>query len=246
MSKFRRFHATFKLPNQLILDDRLSFSARRLGAVLYSRRNALGCCRKSLTTLAKLSRLSVTTVRKALAELSDTGHIAYINTYRYDERIQRVVYAVSVYQCLVPVSKDFTLIPWAVFDTEMQSSAFVAALYLYLQAGNGTRSFPSLRQICRDIGAGIATVCRAIKTLGRLIYVLHCKRVNRAFSNNSYHILFPASACGGDVSSGGTDQQLLGSAPFPCLKYIAQQVCVQLFSWLRGTFKIDKLRLRLR
>jgi len=88
MSNFRRFHATFKLPNQLTTDASLSFSARRLGAVLYSRRNAFGFCQKSLATLASLSKLSVTTARKVISELSDAG---YIDTYRYNERLGRMV-----------------------------------------------------------------------------------------------------------------------------------------------------------
>lgn len=199
MSNSRRFHATFKLPNQLITDASLSFSARRLGAVLYSRRNAFGFCRKSLATLASLSKLSVTTTRKAISELSDAGYIAHLNTYRYNERLGRMVYAASIYQCLLPVSRDFTLIPWAIFDASMRSSAFVAALYLYLQTGNTARSHPSLRAVCRGIGASIATVCRAVKALGivRLFLALRCRKVNRAFSSNSYHILFavPGGVC---------------------------------------------------
>jgi len=86
MSNSRRFHATFKLPNQLITDASISFSARRLGAVLYSRRNAFGFCRKSsLATLASLSKLSVTTARKAISELSDAGYVAHLNTYRHND-----------------------------------------------------------------------------------------------------------------------------------------------------------------
>ncbi len=105
MSKYRRSHAAFKLPNELILDASLSFSARRLGAVLHSCRNPFGCCRKSLDTLAALVGMSVTTARKAISELSDAGYIAHINTYRYNERLGRMVYAVGVYQCLLSVSK---------------------------------------------------------------------------------------------------------------------------------------------
>lgn len=189
MSKYRRSHAAFKLPNELILDASLSFSARRLGVVLYSRRNPFGGCRKSLATLAALAGMSVTTAQKAISELSDAGYIAHINTYRYDERFGRMVYAVGVYQCLLPVSKGFTLIPWSIFDTPMKSSVFVVALYLYIQAWNSTHSHPSLRAICRDIGAGITTVCRAVKALDfvRLFLAMRCQKKNRSFSSNSYH-----------------------------------------------------------
>lgn len=253
MSNSRRFHATFKLPNQLITDASLSFSARRLGAVLYSRRNAFGFCRKSLATLASLSKLSVTTARKAISELSDAGYVAHLNTYRYNERLGRMVYAVGIYQCLLPVSRDFTLIPWAIFDAPLKSSAFVSALYLYLQTGNTTRSHPSLRTVCRGIGASIATVCRAIKALGvvRLFLALRCRKVNRAFSSNSYHMLFTVSRAVSDepvcVPDLRPSPQLIGRASFPCLlKYMAPEPPFQVFSRDWGTLKTDKLQLRLR
>lgn len=56
----------------------------------------------------------------------------------------------------------------------------------------GPYSHPSLCTICRDIGASIATVCRAVKALGaiRLFLALRCWMFNRVFSSNSYHILF--------------------------------------------------------
>ena len=246
MSKYRRSHAAFKLPNELVLDTSLSFSARRLGAVLYSRRNPFGGCRKSMATLATLAGMSVTTARKAISELSDAGYIAHINTYRYDERLGRMVYAVGVYQCLLPVSKGFTLIPWSIFDTPMKSSVFVAALYLYLQTGNSTRSHPSLRAICRDIGAGIATVCRAVKALGfvRLFLAMRCRKKNRAFSSNSYHVLFTVHG-GADVPASSSDcrpkPQLIGSAPFPYPKYTVRSLWLKVFSAFKGALKIDKL-----
>ena len=199
MPKSCRFHATIRIPNQLIMDQSLSFSARRLGAVLYSRRNRLGCCRKSLATLATLSKLSVTTVRKAVDELTAAGYIAHISTYQYHEQWKRMVYAKSIYQCLLPVSKDYTLVPWALFDAPLQGSAFVAALYLYQQTGVSSRCFPSLNAICQGIGASMATVCRAVKALGvvRLILALHCRKTNRAYSSNSYFVLFRSAP--GDV-----------------------------------------------
>lgn len=246
----RRSHSTFRIPNQLILDATLSFSARRLGAVLYSRRNALDCCRKSLAKLAELSGLSVTTTRKALSELSAAGYIAHIHTYRYYEPLRRMVYAIGVYHCLLPTKKDFTMIPWRIFDAAMTNSAFVAALYLYYQAGNSSRCFPSLAAICQGIGASMATVCRARKILDsvRLFCILSCKMLNRAFSSNSYHILQTVpGVCDASSSGPGPSPQLLRVAPFPCLlKHITQSRLFQVFSSLWGTLKINKLQSILR
>lgn len=246
----RRYHSTFRIPNQLILDQSLSFSARRLGAVLYSRRNPLGCCRKSLAKLAELSSLSVTTTRKALEELSAAGYIAHIHTYRYNEQLGRMVYAIGVYQCLLPTAKAFTMIPWRIFDTPMTSSAFVAALYLYFQAGNSPRCFPSLAAICRGIGASMATVCRARRILDtvRLFCILQCRKLNRAFSSNSYHILQKAVVvCDASSSAPRPSPQLLRVAPFPyLLKHITQTKAFQVLFSLLGTLKIGKLQSLLR
>ena len=244
MSKSKRFTTT-KIPNQLIQDTSLSFSARRPGAVLYGHSNRLGCCRKSLATLATLSKLSVTTVQKAINELSSAGYIAHIKTYRYNEQLGRMVYAVGIYHCLLPVSRDFTLVPRALFDTPLQGSAFVAALYLYQQTGNGSRCFPSLNAICRGMGASVSTVCRAVKALGivRLFLALHCKKVNQAYSSNSYFILFRSA---GDVSDDSesvrrSSPQLSKSAPFASrIKHITPirilQAIFSLFS-KRGYFQ---------
>lgn len=246
MSKTRRYHSTFRIPNQLILDQNLSFSARRLGAVLYSRRNPLGCCRKSLAKLTELSGLSVTTTRKALSELSSAGYIAHIHTYRYNSCLGRMVYAVGVYQCLLPMTKDFTSVPWKIFDAPMTGSAFVAALYLYYQAGNSSRCFPSLAAICQGVGASMATVCRARRILDtvRLFCILQCKKLNRAFSSNSYHILQTAP---GVCDTGLSAPQLVRVAPFPCrIKHITLSSLLQVFSSLIGTLKINKLQSILR
>lgn len=250
MSKVHRYHSTFRIPNQLILDQTLSFSARRLGAVLYSRRNPLGCCRKSLAKLAELSSLSVTTTRRALSELSDAGYIAHIHTYRYNEQLGRMVYAVGVYQCLLSTAKGFTAVPWKLFDAFMPSSAFVAALYLYYQAGNSSRCFPSLAAICQGIGASMATVCRARRLLDtvRLFCILLCKKQNRVFSSNSYHILqMAAGVCDTSSSAPQPSPRLLRVAPFPCrIKHIILARLLQAFSSLMGTLKIGKLQSILR
>lgn len=250
MSRSHRYHSTFRIPNQLIVDASLSFSARRLGAVLYSRRNYLGCCRKSLAELAKLSGLSVTTIRKAIDELTSAEYIVHIRTHRYNEQLGRMVYDKSVYHCLLPTTKDFTMIPWRIFDAPMTSGAFTAALYLYYQAGTKSRCFPSLAAICQGIGASMATVCRARRILDtvRLFCVLQCRKLNRAFSSNSYHILQQAAVdvSGPSSSAPRPSPGLVGVAPFPCLlKHSTGCPLLQAFSVLRGILKTIKQHLDL-
>lgn len=183
--------AMFKVPNCLILDGSLSYSARRMGAVLYSRRNHFGTCQKSQAYLATLAGCSVTTARKALEELEAGQYIVRCKNYKYNEAQSRLVYDQYTYQCKLGFIGGFTLIPRDVFRRPLKSSSFVLCLYLYLRAGNSNRAFPSLNRMCKDLWMGKSTVCRAIKALAaiRRIYAQSCQKANRAFSSNSYFFL---------------------------------------------------------
>ncbi len=186
---------SFKVPNRLIRDGALSFSARRVGAVLYSRRNRLGACKRSLAYLARQARCSVTTVRKALEELEDATYITRTKNRRFIHSKGLIGYDQYTYHCVLGVQKDFTFIPWDLFGPCLESCAFVLCLYLYQQAGNTARAFPSLKRMCREIGISIATVCRALDLLegvGR-IYAQFCIKTNKVFSNNAYFFLITCS-----------------------------------------------------
>lgn len=262
---------TFKVPNRLVLDTALSFSARRMGAVLYSRRNHFGACRRSLASLAKLAVCSVTTARAALTELMEGNYIAQCKNYKYDSKLGRLVYDQSSYQCNLDFKGGYTLIPRSLFAQTLKSSSFVVCLYLYLQAGNGTRCFPSLNRICKDLWIAKSTVCRAIRELGtaRLIYAQACIKANRAYSCNSYFFLcvadsyrpaavisardVPSSVC--RVLHIPSSYRALrrrtlsphpGPAPFPCHYYKLKKGQFQSILGVGGSFKIGKLTLRLR
>ena len=191
-------HSLFRNPNRLLLDDALSYSARRIGTALYSRRNRLGQCTISLKVLAILSNCSVPTVRKAIEELKRAGYIGFCRSYRYQEKIGRVGYGKTTYACLLPVMKDYTLISREIFDWSLTHSAFCVCLCLFQQAGNTQRAFPSIRRIARLLGMGCATVCRALEAVRKLraILVLRCKKRNRVFSSNSYHLM---AECKGEI-----------------------------------------------
>jgi DNA-binding transcriptional regulator YhcF (GntR family) len=190
----------FRNPNRLLLDDALSYSARRIGAALYSRRNRLGQCTISLEVLATLSSCSIPTVRKAIDELKSAGHIGFCRSYRYQEKIGRMGYSKTTYACLLPVTEDYTLIPREIFNWSLTHSAFCVCLCLFQQAGNTMRAFPSIRRIARLLGMGCATVCRALDTVRKLraILVLRCKKHNRVFSSNSYYLCVE---CKGEIKT---------------------------------------------
>lgn len=259
---------TFKIPNRLILDGALSYSAKRMGAVLYSRRNPLGSCRKSLVQLSNLAACSIATARKALAELEAAGYIERCKHFKYSEAHGRVVYDKYTYHCNLTFHGGFTLIPREVFCHTLQASSFTVALYLYYQAGNKHRAYPSLRRMCRDLWIGPATLCRALRQLDAagLIYTEACVRVNRAFTNNSYFICIAIAApgpCAAQTAPGSSRRShaldllrsrfslqrmslQVGSVPFPCHDYMLSKLKNQVFSVGRGVFKISKQELRLR
>ncbi len=186
-----RCHNTFKLPNSLILDGSLSYSARRMGAVLFAHRNPLGACKKSLAQLASLAACSVPTARKSLLELENAGYVERCRNYRFDEDLGRKVYDRTVYHCALSFRGGFTLIPRTLFSyPELRNSSFAVALYLFFRAGCRRRAFPSLRRVCRELWMSSATLCRALRQLNAtsLFLVRRCLKRDRAFSCNSYFL----------------------------------------------------------
>lgn len=252
-----------QVPNRLIQAGALSFSARRVGAVLYSRRNRLGACKRSLAYLARQAHCSVTTVRKALEELEDAKYITRTKNRRFIYSKGLIGYDQYTYHCVLGVQKDFTFIPWDLFGPCLKSCAFVLCLYLYQQAGNSTRAFPILKRMCREIGMSIATVCRALDMLEEVgrIYAQFCIKTNKAFSNNSYFFLIACSATPEtsniitlDVSDCMSafpqpycahacscwQQAEFGIVSFPCSHYTSEESGRQAYSASGGTLKTGK------
>lgn len=184
-------HNTFKLPNQLICDVRLSPSARKVGAVLYAHRNAFGFCTKSLASLAALSGCCAATVRKATEELADAGYITAERTYRYLPRKGRFVYGKKSYQVNLRFQGGYTQIPREILSQMdgLTPSAFLIFLCLRMAAGNSSRAFPSISKIERLAGIAHSTVCRALHQIKAMsgILVLLCRKRNRTFAASSYH-----------------------------------------------------------
>ena len=83
-----------RIPNRLINDAALTYSARRVGNALYSKRSRLGQCVMSLAYLAKVSACSIPTVRKAVEKLENPGYICRCRNYQYSEQAGRAFPAI--------------------------------------------------------------------------------------------------------------------------------------------------------
>lgn len=183
-------HSLFRNPSCLLYNKALSYSARWVGAALYSRRNRLGQCTISLEVLASLSGCSIPTVRKAIDELKRAGCIGFCHNYQYHEKIGRVGYGKTTYACLLPVTENYTLIPREIFKWKLSHGAFCVCLCLFQQAGNNKKAFPSIRSIAKLLEMGCSTVCRALGAIRKLhgVIVLRCKNCNHTFNHNSYYL----------------------------------------------------------
>ncbi len=183
---------TFKIPNALIRDTRLSPTARKVGVVLYARTNALGYCHKSLTQIAEQSGCAVSTARTALRELSDAGWITSQKTFVWNAQVNRKVYGKTAYQIRPLPQKGWTLIPRSFLarNVELNPSAFVVAIYLYVAADATRRAFPSIAKIADAVGLSARTVCRTLEKIRHMgeWFVMRCVSRMGDYAANSYHI----------------------------------------------------------
>lgn len=183
-----------KIPNRLILDEKISLSARRLGAVLCAVSNRLGRTQKSLAMLAGLSGLSVATVRSSITELERAGYLSHAKTYRYDFERGHLIYNRNIYFVNKHLPGGYTLVPASLFRArDLSSAAFVVALYVYQQGAAAAqgRAYPAISRIAMSIGIAKSTVCRALIQLkdAAMLLVQHCRKRDGAFAANSYFCL---------------------------------------------------------
>lgn len=184
---------TFKLPNALIQDDRLTLSARVLAAALFSHRSGAGFCKKSIAELSAISGLSAATVRRAAEELQTAGYISAARTYRWSKKHRRVIYGKKCYCCSLRFPGGYTLVPREILPQirELSASAFCVLLYLCRAAGNTRRAYPSISRISTAVGIARSTVCRALRQLKEIsqLLVQLCRKANGAFAASSYHLV---------------------------------------------------------
>lgn len=181
----------FKMPNSIITDDRLTYTAKRVAATLYASRNALGFCRLGLRKLARYSGCSISTVRDALSRLETAGYISIYRNHAWSDKHGRVIRHKDTIICRQSTKADFTFIARAALRTQMRKSSFSVYLLICRLSGNGSRAYPSLRRIAELLGMGLSTVCRAVQELSatHLLHAEHCIKRNGAHTSNSYFLV---------------------------------------------------------
>lgn len=152
----RKTEWTFLMPNALILDGSLSFTARRLGAVLYS----FGSedLQLTLSTLANITGSSITTIRGNLQELEATGYIQRQKRIRYNTK--------PIHLVLPSTPETCTLIPYSTLSLRLHASSFCVFLYLcYMGCGPEAEGRPSRRTIQRTLFISDLGVHRSLKEI---------------------------------------------------------------------------------
>lgn len=179
----------FKMPNNLLCDKGLSFTARILGISLYCRKNRLNACRKSLKELADFCRLSEGTVEKGLKQLEQRGYLSRRKCSRFHRGRGRRENAKTVYFC-APIKGGFTFVPRSVFQHDLNPSRFLVLLEMYFHTGE-REAFPSYTRISKDLHMSRNTAMDSVKELNdrNILYTRSCMKRNGAYSNNSYFFL---------------------------------------------------------
>lgn len=144
---------TFYLPIRLITHDLLSYSARRLGAILYGACDENGSLCVTLEALSGHSGLAVCTVRKAVDQLEYYG----VLTRRKQPRAGILYY--------LNMENESILIPRSLLlDSTISSSAFIVRLYRYYLS-SGKQGSPSLKGTSAAVHMAKSTVCTAVKRI---------------------------------------------------------------------------------
>ena len=183
--------SSWKVPNTLICDTSLSFSARVVGAVLYGHINAFGCCCKSYAEIGRLAGCSAATARGAVLALEQAGYLTSATPMRWIRQQARVGYGKRCYT--LRLAGSYTRIPRTALPELQQVSpaTAVVVLYLFYQAGQKRRAFPSITRISQGLGMVRSTVCLALAAIRslRCLMVELCRKANGALAANSYHMV---------------------------------------------------------
>ena len=184
-------HPVAAVPNHLITDAALSYTAKRVAFVLLLLAGRKGrYVTASFAALAQLCKCSRTTVQKVVKELCAQGYLHKSNRYHFDEQQNRFIYASNRYLWLRREG-GYTLVSREILAYDLTPAAFVTLLYLYRCAGRKGRAFPSLRRIAKaGLDMAKSTVCLALKTLRLLQAVVryNCVTRRRCHASSSYYL----------------------------------------------------------
>lgn len=204
----------FKCPNALIRDDRLNYTARRVGCVLFAFSNAFGVCRKGYAEIARLAGVSAATVKSAVNALVRLGYLAVAPTKRYCAGIGGVGYGKNEYALnLSMLRKGYTRVSRDVFGYELTASAFVIYLAILMFQGGKNRAWPSIAKLQKVTGAVCSTICAGLKLLRKLptLLVQRFVKPDGAFAANSYQpaTAFVGASCSESAGDVREDDHLL-------------------------------------
>ena len=204
----------FKCPNALIRDDRLSYTARRVGCVLFAFSNAFGVCRKGYAEIARFADVSAATVKSAVNALARLGYLTVAPTKRYCAGIGGVGYGKNEYALNLSVlRKGYTRVSRDVFGYELTASAFVVYLAILMFQGGRNRAWPSIAKLQKATGAVCSTICAGLKLLRKLptLLVQRFVKPDGAFAANSYQpaTAFIGASCAENAGEVREDDRLI-------------------------------------
>ena len=180
----------FRMPNQIITDNALYYSTKRVFAAMLAYCDKQKTVRKSVDELAQRSGCSAKTVQQALDQLTELGYISKIHNWRYSRFFSQPVFDKNTYQiCRDKLRGAYTKVPRSLLGAEISHAAFVVAMGVYMLSGAEGRSYGSLNYMAKALDMAKATVCRAMEILRKLqlLVRLFCRKANRALAANSYY-----------------------------------------------------------
>ena len=186
---------SFRLPERLAEDTKLSSYAKQLALVMFSyagQRTGRLC--KSQRELAKLSGLSVDTVNRKLRELEKARYFTVRRKRaKRDRETGRITRGASEYICMVP-QKGYLLVPYRLLRRLCGLGIHGASVDVFLYVYRIMRdecAYPSFSKIREKTGLADSTVRTVLKVLDcvGLLYIERCRKRNGAYTSNSYRLL---------------------------------------------------------
>lgn len=149
---------SFKLPNRVVTDKTLDYSARHLAALMYMIQEQEKECVRSLKQLCEVSGYSVATVTKAVRQLCQQGYLSVQKKRRKGKYVNAYHIRLNEEACTVISSK--------VLAGAAKNMRMVMYLYLLIQANGALSVTISLGEINKGLQwQGCANVEAALSQL---------------------------------------------------------------------------------
>ena len=200
-----RTEPSFRLPERLAEDTKLTSYAKQLALIMFSyagQRTGRFC--KSQRELARLSGLSVDTVNRKLRELEKARYLTVRRKRaKRDRETGRITRSASEYICVVP-KKGYLLVPYRLLRRLCGLGIHGASVDVFLYVYRIMRdecAYPSFSKIREKTGLADSTVRSVLKVLYcvGLLYIRHCRKRNGVFTSNSYLLLHDAGYVSGST-----------------------------------------------